>query len=95
MLLLLRLAATKFDQNKGLLTQNGHTLNGQLTTGRSNIAHNWSQLFVRISLLRRLSAGLFILVFHASDSALWTYNNERLNMGIGGITPAQKLKNAA
>jgi putative transposase len=23
---------------------------------------------------------------------LWTYNNERPNMGIGGITPAQKLK---
>jgi len=26
---------------------------------------------------------------------LWTYNNERPNMGIGGITPAQKLKQAA
>lgn len=26
---------------------------------------------------------------------LWTYNNERPNMGIGGITPAQKLKKAA
>lgn len=26
---------------------------------------------------------------------LWTYNNERPNMGIGGITPAQKLKIAA
>jgi transposase InsO family protein len=26
---------------------------------------------------------------------LWTYNNERPNMGIGGITPAQKLKTAA
>ncbi len=25
---------------------------------------------------------------------LWTYNNERPNMGIGGITPAQKLKMA-
>ena len=23
---------------------------------------------------------------------LWTYNNERPNMGIGGITPAEKLK---
>lgn len=22
---------------------------------------------------------------------LWTYNNERPNMGLGGITPAQKL----
>lgn len=26
---------------------------------------------------------------------LWTYNNERPNMGIGGMTPAQKLKTAA
>jgi putative transposase len=26
---------------------------------------------------------------------LWTYNNDRPKMGIGGITPAQKLKMAA
>ncbi|GEM_PF-4797602 len=26
---------------------------------------------------------------------LWTYDNARPNMGIGGITPAQKLKMAA
>jgi transposase-like protein len=26
---------------------------------------------------------------------LWTYNNERPNMGIGGLTPAMKLKMAA
>jgi putative transposase len=26
---------------------------------------------------------------------LWTYNNERPNMGIGGMTPAMKLKLAA
>ncbi|AVM75625.1 Integrase core domain protein [Magnetospirillum gryphiswaldense MSR-1] len=26
---------------------------------------------------------------------LWTYNHDRTNMGIGGITPAQKLKLAA
>ena len=26
---------------------------------------------------------------------LWTYNNERPNMGIGGITSVQKLKTAA
>ncbi len=26
---------------------------------------------------------------------LWTYNNDRQNMGIGGVTPAQKLKMAA
>jgi putative transposase len=26
---------------------------------------------------------------------LWTYNNERPNMGIGGVTPAMKLKTVA
>ena len=26
---------------------------------------------------------------------LWTYNNARPNMGIGGMTPAMKLKTAA
>jgi hypothetical protein len=26
---------------------------------------------------------------------LWTYNNDRPNMGVGGIAPAQKLKMAA
>lgn len=26
---------------------------------------------------------------------LWTYNNERPNMGIGGVIPAMKLKMAA
>jgi putative transposase len=26
---------------------------------------------------------------------LWTYNNERPNMDIGGITPKQKLRTAA
>jgi putative transposase len=34
----------------------------------------------------------------AQDQAtqwLWTYNNDRPNMGIGGITPAMQLKMAA
>lgn len=34
---------------------------------------------------------------HAQEEAtkwLWTYNNERPNMAIGGITPAMKLENA-
>ncbi len=37
-------------------------------------------------------------VEEAQDQAtqwLWTYNNDRPNMGIGGITPAMKLKMAA
>eukprot|EP01037_Dinobryon_pediforme_P019755 gene19755-20225_t len=32
---------------------------------------------------------------HHATQWLWTYNNERPNMGIGGMTPAQKLKLAA
>jgi putative transposase len=32
---------------------------------------------------------------HFATQWLWTYNNDRLNMGIGGITPAMKLKMAA
>ncbi|WP_296428564.1 integrase core domain-containing protein, partial [Yoonia sp.] len=37
-------------------------------------------------------------VEEAQDDAtkwLWTYNNDRPNIGIGGITPAMKLKMAA
>ena len=45
-----------------------------------------------------LSQYIFETIEEAQDHAtewLWTYNNERPNMGIGGITPAMKLKTAA
>ena len=32
---------------------------------------------------------------HFATPWLWTYNNDRPNIGIGGITPAMKLKMAA
>ena len=41
---------------------------------------------------------IFETIEEAQDQAtewLWTYNNERPNMGIGGMTPAMKLKTAA
>ncbi|MEO9735458.1 MAG: transposase, partial [Lentilitoribacter sp.] len=41
---------------------------------------------------------IFETIGEAQDHAtrwLWTYNNERPNMAIGGITPAMKLKTAA
>ncbi len=41
---------------------------------------------------------IFETIEEAQDHAtrwLWTYNNERPNMAIGGITPAMKLKTAA
>jgi putative transposase len=45
-----------------------------------------------------LSQYIFETIEEAQDQAtewLWTYNNERPNMGINGITPAMKLKTAA
>jgi putative transposase len=45
-----------------------------------------------------LSQYIFETIEEAQNQAtewLWTYNNERPNMGIGGITPAMKLKTAA
>ena len=41
---------------------------------------------------------IFETIEEAQDQATgwpWTYNNERPNMGIGGMTPAMKLKTAA
>jgi hypothetical protein len=34
-------------------------------------------------------------VQHDATPWIWTYNNERPNIGIGGLTPAQKLNHAA
>jgi putative transposase len=45
-----------------------------------------------------LSQYIFETIEEAQDQATewpWTYNNERPNMGIDGITPPMKLKTAA
>ena len=45
-----------------------------------------------------LDQNIFKTIEEAQEQAtnwLWTYNNDRPNMGIGGITPAMKLKIAA
>ncbi|AKH21145.1 transposase [Sedimenticola thiotaurini] len=45
-----------------------------------------------------LDQHLFESIAHAQDTAtkwLWSYNNERPNMALGGITPIQKLTRAA
>ena len=42
-----------------------------------------------------LDQNMFATIEEVQDYAtqwLWTYNNDRPNMGLGGITPAQKLK---
>ena len=44
------------------------------------------------------SHNIFETIEEAQNQAtqwIWTYNNERPNQGIGGITPAMKLKTAA
>ena len=50
------------------------------------ISHEW------------LDQHLFESIKHAQETAtqwLWRYNNERPNMALGGITPMQKLHQAA
>ncbi len=45
-----------------------------------------------------LGQNIFATIKEAQEQAtrwLWTYNNDRPNMGIGGITPAMKLKQVA
>jgi putative transposase len=46
---------------------------------------------IQNKLLEQFVAGIEEAHHHATQW-LWTYNNKRPNMGIGGITPAQKLK---
>jgi len=57
-----------------------------LTWVHRTVRHEW------------LDQNIFETIEEAQEQAtnwLWTYNNDRLNMGIGGITPAMKLKLAA
>ena len=45
-----------------------------------------------------LAQHLFFTIQQVQEQAtrfLWTYNNERPNMALGGITPAQKMAMAA
>jgi putative transposase len=56
----------------------------------------------RIGQCRRAYEWLDLYIFETIEEVqqiatewLWTYNNERPNMGIGGVTPAMKLKMAA
>jgi len=59
---------------------------GSLFHADSQVRHEW------------LDQHIIESIEEAQDYAtqwLWTYNNDRPNLGIGGITPAQKLKLAA
>ena len=50
------------------------------------VRHEWLDLYIFDSIQE---------VQDIATNWLWTYNHDRPNMGIGGITPAQKLKMAA
>ena len=50
------------------------------------VRHEWLDLYIFETIEE---------VQNIATEWLWTYNNERPNMGIGGVTPAMKLKMAA
>ncbi len=60
--------------------------NAHVERNNRTVRHEWLDLSIFETIAETQSI--------ATD-CLWTYNNERPNMGIGGITPAQKLKMAA
>ncbi len=53
---------------------------------RSTVRHEWLDLYIFETIEE---------VQQIAPEWLWTYNHERPNMGIGGVTPAMKLKMAA
>ena len=60
--------------------------NAYIARSNRTVRHEW------------LDQNIFETIEEAQDQAttwLWTYNNDRPNMAIGGITPAMKLKTAA
>jgi putative transposase len=50
------------------------------------VRHEWLDLYILETIEERQQI---------ATEWLWTYNNERPNLGIGGVTPAMKLKMAA
>jgi putative transposase len=60
--------------------------NAYIARSNRTVRHEW------------LDQNIFETIEEAQDQAttwLWTYNNDRPNRAIGGITPAMKLKTAA
>ena len=57
--------------------------NAYIKRYRRTVRHEWLYQYI-IETIEEVQ--------HHATQWLWTYNNERPNMGIGGITPAQKLK---
>ena len=79
-----------FAQQRGILLQYIHSgkpqQNAYVERYNRTVRHEW------------LDQHLFESIQHAQETAtewLWRYSNERPNMALGGITPIQKLKEAA
>ena len=66
--------------------QPGQPQNAYIERYNRTVRHEWLDQYIIETIEEALD--------HATQW-LWTYNNDRPNMGIGGITPAQKLKMAA
>ena len=68
------------------MTARNHTQNYTTLTDATTVRHEWLDLYIFETIKE---------VQQVATEWLWTYNNERPNMGIGGLTPAMKLKMAA
>lgn len=60
--------------------------NAYVERDNRTVRHEWPDLYIFETIEE---------VQEIATEWLWTYNHDRLNMGIGGMTPAQKLKLAA
>ena len=70
----------------------------QSAIGSRTMARAYIERYNRTVRHEKLDQYIIETIEEAQDHAtqwLWTYNNDRPNMGIGGITPAMKLKMAA
>jgi putative transposase len=63
-----------------------HQQNAYVERYNRTVRHEWLDLYIFETVEE---------VQQIATEWLWTYNNERPNMGIGGATPAMKLKMAA
>ena len=80
---------------RGIVAAEGAAADGVI---RETIARAYIERYNRTVRHEWLDQYIIETIEEAQDHAtqwLWTYTNDRPNMGIGGITPAQKLKMAA
>ena len=80
----------KWAEKHGATIQHSHSgqpqQNAYVERYNRTVRHEWLDLYIFDTIEE---------VQQIATEWLWTYNNERPNMGIGGVTPAMKLKMAA